>query len=140
MKKILLVLIAMCFMSGCLSTGTSSFPIQIKSHDEILASTGFVAKMAAIYIKAKYASEVDLYLNLAEQVLNSDTDAMLEKKVQIFFDELIAQIKDPATREAVKAYVNSFEIDINTSQIIFDPGARQTARDTIKIFRDVLRG
>ena len=142
MKKliVLFILLAMCFMSGCLTTGQSTFPVQIISHDQALSGAGFAARMAANYIKLKYGADVQMYLDLSEQVLSADTDAMLEEKVQIFINELVAKIKDPETRIAVQALVDSFEIDIDTSQIIFDGGARQTARDAIKMFRDVLAG
>lgn len=138
MKKLLIVLISLC-LTGCV-TGKSSFPVQIKSNNEVLSSVGFVARAAATYVKLKYASEVKLYLDLAEQVLNADTDAMLEEKVQIFMNELVSKIKDPEGRVIAQAFLNSFEVDIDTSEIIFDPGARQTAKDAIKIFRDILEG
>lgn len=137
---VLCVLLAMCFMSGCLTTGQSTFPVQIISHEQALSGTGFAARMVANYIKLKYPAEVKTFLDLSNQVVNADTDAMLEEKAQIFMNELVSKIKDPETRIAVQALVDSFEIDIDTSQIIFDPGARQTARDTIKMFRDILAG
>jgi len=127
-------------MSGCLTTGQSTFPVQIISHEQALSGTGFAARMVANYIKLKYPAEVKTFLDLSEQVLSADTDAMLEEKAQILIDELIAKIKDPEARIAVMALRDSFEIDIDTSKIVFDPGARQTARDAIKIFRNILEG
>ena len=139
MKKLLLLFAVLFMLIGCV-TGKSSFPVQIKSNNEVLSSVGFVARAAATYVKLKYSSEVKLYLDLAEQAINADTDAMLEEKVQIFMNELVSKIKDPEGRVIAQAFLNSFEVDIDTSQIIFDPGARQTARDAIKMFRDVLAG
>ena len=140
MKRLLLILLAMFCLTGCLSTGKSSFPVQIISHEQALSGTGFAARMVANYIKLKYPAEVKTFLDLSNQVVNADTDAMLEEKAQIFMNELIAKIKDPEARIAVMALRDSFEIDIDTSKIIFDSGARQTARDTIKMFREVLGG
>ena len=139
MKRLLIVL-AVLFMAGCASTGQSTFPVQIISHDQALSGAGFAARMMANYIKLKYPAEVKLFIDLSNQVVNADTDAMLEEKVQIFMNELVSKIKDPEGRVIAQAFLNSFEVDIDTSEIIFDPGARQTAKDTIKMFREVLGG
>lgn len=101
---------------------------------------GFAARMAANYVKLKYGAEVQMYLDLSEQVLSADTNAMLEEKAQILIDELIAKIKDPEARIAVMALRDSFEVDIDTSKIIFDSGARQTMLGAIKEFNRILRG
>lgn len=135
MKRLLIILIGIMLMAGC-----ANMPIQIKANNEILAPVGFAARMAAIYVKAKYQPEVDTFLRLADQVVNANTDALLEERAQIFFNQLISKIKDPEGRIAAQAFLNSFEIDIDTSQIVFDLGARQTVRDAIKIFRDILAG
>lgn len=141
MKRIAMVLIVMCFfMTGCFTTGSSTFPVQIISHDQALSSVGFAARMAANYVKLKYGAEVQMYLDLSEQVLSADTDAMLEEKAQIFIDELIAKIKDPEARIAVMALRDSFEVDIDTSKIIFDSGARQVMLGAIKEFNRIVRG
>jgi hypothetical protein len=138
MKRLLFILLAMCFMSGCLTTGQSTFPVQIISHEQALSGTGFAARMVANYIKLKYPAEVKTFLDLSNQVVNADTDAMLEEKAQILIDELIAKIKDPEARIAVMALRDSFEIDIDTSKIVFDPGARQTVLGVMKIIKAVL--
>lgn len=144
MKKISIMLIGIiCLMfclTGCFSTGTSTFPVQIKKNSEILAPVGFTARIVAAYVKSKYPAEIQLFMDLSDKVLKAESDKILEVAAQRFVDELINTIKDPIAREAVKAYVDSFNIDIDTSQIIFDPGARQTARDTIKMFRETLGG
>ena len=139
MKRLLIVLMAL-MMSGCVTTGKSTFPVQIISHDQALSGAGFAARTMANYIKLKYPAEVKLFIDLSNQVVNADTDAMLEEKVQIFMNELVSKIKDPEGRVIAQAFLNSFEVDIDTSEIIFDPGARQTAKDAIKIFRDILEG
>lgn len=136
--SVLWVLLAMCFMSGCLTTGKSSFPVQIISHEQALSGTGFAARMVANYIKLKYPAEVKTFLDLSNQVVNADTDAMLEEKAQIFMNELVSKIKDPEARIAVMALRDSFEIDIDTSKIVFDAGARQTVLGVMKIIKAVL--
>lgn len=138
--SVLFILLAMCFLSGCLSTGVSTFPIQIKNNSEILAPVGFTARVVASYVKAKYPAEIQLFMDLSDKVLKAESDKVLEVSAQRFVDELVNTIKDPVAKEAVRAYIDSYEISIDTNQIIFDPGSRQTARDTIKMFREVLGG
>lgn len=141
MKRIAMVLIVMCFfMTGCFTTGSSTFPVQIVSHDEALAGAGFAAKIAANYIKLKYPAEVQTILTIANQAVNADTDKILEEKAQELIDKLVNEIKDPEARIAVMALRDSFEIDIDTSKIVFDPGARQTVLGVIKIIISVLEG
>jgi hypothetical protein len=142
MRKLIGLLMCLCLLglTGCLTTGVSTFPVQIKSNSEILNSTGFIARVAAGYVKVKYPAEIQLFMDLSNQVLTAETDKILEASAQRFFDSLTNKITDPVAREAAKAYVNSFEIDIDTNQIIFDSGARQTAKDTIQMFKDVLEG
>lgn len=140
MKRLIVSVLCLMFMAGCSTTGSSSFPVQIISHDQALSSVGFAARMAANYVKLKYGAEVQMYLDLSEQVLSADTDVMLEEKAQILIDELIAKIKDPEARIAVMALRDSFEIDINTSKIIFDSGARQVMLGAIKEFNRILGG
>ena len=127
-------------LTGCSMTGKLPISIQVVGDNELASIDQVALSTITEIIKAKYPDRIDRIVRYCDIALASPDD-----QFEAYFNNGLKMlpdlfINDPVIRGAVKGFMGSFKINVDTESVIFDIGALRRARQIITALRDQLAG